>query len=568
MLLNVQNKQRGYDMKNKEQKEIVETLFIFIVFTTISILVGIINTSINYDVIWCFHMIQKVANGYMLYSEVNTVVTPIFFWIGSLFIKIFGNSLVSFAIYGGVIWGVLTTTLYKIVKKIMIKENRFAIILFMIIAIQLTPSFFLANYNITAAMWIFIALLIEIKNCDEKKKINDYLIGIFLALAFFTKQNIGTFGVLATGAISLINELVVNKKNPIKEIIRKATGFLSMLAIFCGYFVLTNTFNDFILFCFGGLVEFGSNNFSISLSGNTFIMLVIAMISGFYIKESKNKDKKILVLFIYYLLMCLIMFPLMNAYHTLLSMLFMIPVVIYLLNLITIEKKVYNLFVAVIGLLWFSAQYLFESSVMSDTELFFNSATEMSNLFFILLIICNLLLLITTVLSICVSGIKSDKNMNIKTPMYFIITICLVSCIVITKINLDNSKDIETPGIGIYKSHGYEEEKITYIKDVIEYILEKEKEGYKVYVVSADASYYMAELNRNQYKYDMVLYGSLGHNGEDTLIEETSKLNDAIILKDKNLMWQEPKKFDQYIKENYKAIDEIRNLIVYIQNDK
>ena len=77
----------------------------------------------------------------------------------------------------------------------------------------------------------------------------------------------------------------------------------------------------------------------------------------------------------------------------------------------------------------------------------------------------------------------------------------------------------------------------------------------------------MAALGRNQYKYDLNLYGSLGYKGEDTLIEETKALGDIIIMKDKLVTIQEPKKFDEFIKENYEAFDEVGNLIVYRTRD-
>ncbi len=60
---------------------------------------------VNYDYIWCLHMSQKVANGYMMYSDIATVIGPIYPLIGGLFIKIFGNNLTSMAIYGRSCYG-------------------------------------------------------------------------------------------------------------------------------------------------------------------------------------------------------------------------------------------------------------------------------------------------------------------------------------------------------------------------------------------------------------------------------------------------------------------------------
>jgi len=44
------------------------------------------------DYIWNYQMIQKVHNGYLPYSEINIIVTPLFHLIGSLFMNIFGTN--------------------------------------------------------------------------------------------------------------------------------------------------------------------------------------------------------------------------------------------------------------------------------------------------------------------------------------------------------------------------------------------------------------------------------------------------------------------------------------------
>ena len=147
----------------------------------------------------------------------------------------------------------------------------------------------------------------------------------------------------------------------------------------------------------------------------------------------------------------------------------------------------------------------------------------------------------------------------------FSIGCAILAIFVGCSIYFDNIKANEylTENLSIYANFGVSEEVMNYINDVIEYILEKESQGYSVYVVSADASYYMAALGRNQYKYDLNLYGSLGYNGEEVLINETKNLKNALILKDENLMHQEPIKFDNFIKETYTVVDKIGSLIVY-----
>lgn len=76
-------------------KKVLKNIALVLLFGSI-ITISFCNLStLNYDIIWYFHTAQKIAEGYTMYTEINTVLTPIFFWIASLFIKIFGNRITS-----------------------------------------------------------------------------------------------------------------------------------------------------------------------------------------------------------------------------------------------------------------------------------------------------------------------------------------------------------------------------------------------------------------------------------------------------------------------------------------
>ena len=125
-------------------------------------------------------------------------------------------------------------------------------------------------------------------------------------------------------------------------------------------------------------------------------------------------------------------------------------------------------------------------------------------------------------------------------------------------------KDLELPkNLYVYDGVLYNQEVIKYIDDVTRYIEEREENGEKVLVISADASYYMAPLEKNNYIYDFPLYGSLGFEGEERLISNLPADEGVIILKNKYIMYQESKKLDKYISENYKKVGEIRDLEVF-----
>ena len=108
------------------------------------------------------------------------------------------------------------------------------------------------------------------------------------------------------------------------------------------------------------------------------------------------------------------------------------------------------------------------------------------------------------------------------------------------------------------------------MKDIVEinkYIKQMEAEGYNVYVLDVIASKYMIPLHRNNYKFDLMLNGNLGYNGEKTLIEEINEIENIIILRQKpeveTIKLQQPEAIDKFIEENYIKIGEINDLEIY-----
>lgn len=539
-------------MEKDKKSKIIESLCIFLFFTIFITILNLSINSLNYDIMWCFHLSQKVANGYKMYSEISTVVTPIYFWIGGLFIKLFGNAITSMCIYAGVVQGVIATTIYNITKEVIKKENPYIIPLCLFFLLQYTSTLCLTNYNSTAMMWILIAVYVEIIREKRNNPKFNYLIGILLGLAFFTKQNIGAFGVIATGIISIVNNLYYKKQNPMKEIIQKATAFLGVTFVMLIYFLASGTFMNFVDFCIGGLLEFGDKNLSFGIPVAYVGLFVVALL-GFAFSFDENKDVYFFIMTIYMLGMSTIIYPLTNTYHAVLGMLMTLPIMIKIAEKVINIDWFYNIFVAVIAFWCRFSSASFDTIFPKETELLYSESNELSGL-----IIFSIYLLIYIALAISI--IKQKPTIYKNVVMYGIILVLLTNAY----FYIDNLRKEDIPEkLSIYANHGYTEKQINYINNVVSYILQKEEEGYNVYVVSADASYYMAALNRNNYKYDLTLYGSLGYKGEERLIEETSKLENALIIKDAYVMFQEPIKFDEFIKNNYEVVDKIENLVVY-----
>ena len=99
------------------------------------------------------------------------------------------------------------------------------------------------------------------------------------------------------------------------------------------------------------------------------------------------------------------------------------------------------------------------------------------------------------------------------------------------------------------------------IENVKNYINGQEKE---VIVLSPDAVLYMLPLKQNNAEMDLILLGNLGKNGENNIIEKVSKLENKIILINKEkLSYQESDRLREYVINNMKKIGEIEDLLIF-----
>ena len=92
----------------KRWKEIV-------IFTAIFLFTLICNFSdvgMICDNLWNFHMIQKITLGYIPYKEINMIITPLFHFLGALFMKIFRHKLYKFLLlFSNYIWSIRSIVL-------------------------------------------------------------------------------------------------------------------------------------------------------------------------------------------------------------------------------------------------------------------------------------------------------------------------------------------------------------------------------------------------------------------------------------------------------------------------
>lgn len=263
------------------------------------------------DEIWNYGFSYNILNGQVPYRDFNMVLTPLFSFIMTLPLAIFGNNILVFNIFNIFILLLCTFLLYKLVKKNFLLCVSFFLIPFYVVF----PS-----YNVFL-LFLFILLIYL-----EKNKHNDYLIGFVLGCLILTKQSVGCM-VLLPGLFYYYKDK--------KKLISRIIGCLIPCGIFLIYLLITKSFFQFLDLCLFGLLDFAKDN-SFGIGNGLFIFIVILIITViFIIKDTKN-------IYNYYALMFYsISIPIFDLYHLQFQI-----IVFILLCLLNYSKEIFvNAFV-------------------------------------------------------------------------------------------------------------------------------------------------------------------------------------------------------------------------------
>ena len=275
-----------------------DILILIIIFIYTGILITYSNA--DNDLIWNYGFSYNFANHLLMYKDYNMVITPLYPFIGGILMRILGNNFLIFNLYNTILSTILYYYLYK-------KYPHTFIPSIILISFILRPS-----YNFLVLFVVLILL-----NIKEEK---DFFIGFILGLLFLTKQS---FILLILPSIYLITKP--------KRLFKRIGAFFLPCLFFLIYFILTNTFLDFLNYTFLGLFSFSSKNSFFNL-GTIFILSLIIYLFLYYLK---TKDIKVLYLITYQIMA----YPIFNTMHIILSI---IPVIIYFLDKL-VKKKKYNL---------------------------------------------------------------------------------------------------------------------------------------------------------------------------------------------------------------------------------
>jgi 4-amino-4-deoxy-L-arabinose transferase-like glycosyltransferase len=443
------------------------------------------------DEIWNFQNIVKLFNGFEIYKDANIITTPLFFYIGVLFCKIFGLNLLTFRMYDLLLIVTLVLLVYKIFKILEISKLKSLIYTLVIYIIAIILGTAGANYNVLVIIFFIIGLLLSIKKFTFKQKTYNILQGIIIFLIFLTKQNIAVYYTIGL----LLSELFMTNKNYktfVKSMLEKIIIAVIFISIYLVILYFNGKLNNFINYTILGIPEFSSNFFfGIESIKNIGIICIISVVGIMAIFKKNNAvyisskmRNNIIILLSFGICMEFTAYPIFNLYHTMLGGYIIYILGFYLLDIIFIDNlnkiKKYLVFTAVILLTIF----LIFSLIMLILYISFDRCEE----------------------------IKVYKNIIV-------------------------DKDLKED-----------------ILNVDRYIKYKESLGIKVVIFSGDAALYMVPLNKSNGNIDLPFLGNMGANGETRMLEKLNGLKNTeiLIVKDEeDVFRQESKLIRKYIMQHY-----------------
>ena len=496
-------------MKNKIENIIKfikkhDNIFMFILIAII-MLSRVYNIVLNKeDESYNFLNTYKIANGLIIYNDNNVIITPLFFYIGSIFLKLFGENYLVFRTYNLIISTLTFFICYLIIKKLGIKKKYsffYTLLLITFVAGILNGG---ANYNVLSYAFYLLGLYFLLKM--KKGTFKSIVQGIMLFITFLTYQKLGVAYFIAIIIYEIVNKDI---KSLFKELL---TAFILLLG-FLLYLYFQNNLYNFVNYTILGMGEFGSTNFAMDgniLGLSLFLLLpvmalclniatIVSIKNYSKIENEKEIINNIITLFTFAICAYIIIIPILNKYHVYLAGLLMIINLIYVIHFLL-------------------TPFLNEKKVKSTI----NKLT------------------IFLLLFLLIFSVREVRNY-----LYYLD---------------DVPKD--SPFYGSIPTQELKD----MIIEVGEYIQKNDQDTIVISSYAPLISLYLNDLDNDDY--DLALRGNLGKDGEQGLIEKIKQLDNTQILllhetDEEKEIYQFAYDVANYIKQNYTYVGQVNKFDIY-----
>ncbi len=309
-------------------------LFIFFFF----LLSFITINNFIMDNYWNYGFSYNIANGLIPYRDFNMILFPLFPFLCSLFMKIFGSKLIVYYIFSSLIF---TLTIFFI-KKLNGGKSLIILIIYFCFLFQT------GGYNLLGLLLFFVLLYLELT------KKNDYLIGLILSFLFLNNQKM---------IVLLLPTLLLKDY---KKVLKRLITFIIPFSLLLVYLSINNALYSFLDYTVFGLFDFENKN------GHITIWFVLEVLISLYLLYKYFKTKDISSL--YCLCFQVIAVPIFDPYHFILGL---IPFSFYAFEGVGNIKKLNILFLSL-----FLVCFTFDTmKIFNGNNIYFN--TDINHNFFL-----------------------------------------------------------------------------------------------------------------------------------------------------------------------------------------
>ena len=509
-------------MKKKWKIDKKDVVIFFLIFFSIASVI-LVKRIGNLDEIWNYNFANNIAKGLVPYRDFNMLQTPLLPIITGLILKIVGSQMLVTRILAVLLNTGILFLAYKIVRNLNV--NKYFSYIVVVGLFFLLKEHFCLDYNFAVLFLTLIILLWEMKRRKKEEKLTfqfkeDFIIGIIAGLAITLKQSSGI--VLAIAVVGY-RVLEIQKKEEVRVFLKvmgtRLLGAIVPIFILGIYLIANNAMVDFYDYCILGIQTF-SNSIEYSTLWNTGKNIIRILCVAFpiilcmqLIRLIVTKDKITLVLLIYSMASCVVMFPITDTIH------FSIGIVVTLLSGTYLINRV--------------LQYLYEK--LKEKK-----------------------------------KLKKEKEVLIFVQAFLDCILCLAIFLIIVFALRDIVKYIAKTSqyqeIEHFRAIPISEATVQSIKTIDSYM---EKQTNVVYILDSDAALYMIPIDRYTKDFDMFLKGNLGSKSEEGQIEKIKNMEKGtqiLIKSDKHKRnWQNPENVREYIKNNLTLIGEIEYYSIYMK---
>lgn len=541
------------------KKRIIACGTIFVAIFSVSLLLNLNDQYLgNYDRIWLFMEAKKMTEGFMIYRDFNALVGPVFFHVYSLFMRIFGINYITSDIYGSAQCGIIAVLTYLLTTQINKTRDPLITLTMFLVSFHSIWEFRQTSYNNLVLETIMLVMMIDV-GLSQKKLSSPWwhvLIGVILGIGFYTKQTVAGIAILGMLAVPMIDGIWIHKHNPMKEIVPRLCGLMSVIILGMIVMLIRGNFVNYIDLCFGGILEFGQKNTTMGkLRVYSILMLGILLSGVLIIKELKQKEELIPIT-VYALASCAFLLPIANTYHIHMALFLTWFLVIEIVMILQEhqKKELGNLFLTILVVTQMVSLYA-KSGSMTASDMVTSGIDESYML----------VLQIMIKVMLCAWGWALVKERPHFLKSAFLVCILVPNVFYLYNFTVTVKENPVPEGLEIYAHHGFNQKDLEEIKQVVSYMQDKESQGFKTLMVAAEASKYTTAMNRNQNQFDLFNQGNLGYHGTEKALNEIKEMHHTLILKSKSYFWQTPAEVLSYI-ETLPLYEELEEFEVYIKD--